>query len=569
MAVVALARGLDREPDRTPRGVTTRLRLGVFADSLQQPRWVVAGLRKIAEAGLAEVVVVVETGRARDRAPLLWRAYCSVDNWLFGSRPDPLETTDLAAGVPHGRLLRPPPGAAGPATASAWLAEIRALDLDVVFTLGTVECAALDGIARYGVWRYCFGADAAGSDALAGIREVAAGAPVTASGLRARLPGAEDRLVYQSWSRTFPLSLARTRHNLLPKTGEFAYRALEELRRSGPAWLQSCAPIRPETLDSRAVLPGTANMLWRMSLLGSRIARRALQKLLRVDQWFLAYRFGGDGRWRGDLRQYDCLMPPKDRFWADPFAIARDGRYFIFFEELVFARGKAHISVVEVAPDGTRSQPVPVLERPYHLSYPFLIEQDGELYMVPETGRNRTVELYRCIRFPDRWTLQHALMEDVFYTDATFHRADDRWWMFVNGNVDGAEGADELSLFYADRLAGPWRPHRKNPVKSDVRGARPAGRLYRRGAELYRPAQIGVPLYGAGVSINRVLRLTPETYAEEEVERVLPSYPKWLLGIHTLNRAGDLCVIDGFTRRSRLQPDPSLPFETRPESHVV
>jgi hypothetical protein len=92
-----------------------------------------------------------------------------------------------------------------------------------------------------------------------------------------------------------------------------------------------------------------------------------------------------------------------------------------------------------------------------------------------------------------------------------------------------------------------------------VRGARPAGRLYQRGNELYRPAQIGVPLYGSGVSISRVLRLTPETYAEKEVERVLPSHPKALLGIHTLNRAGDLCVIDGFMRRSRLRPGARSP----------
>jgi hypothetical protein len=561
MAAVALARahhGASAERDTAPREVPAKLRLGIFADSLLQPHWIVAALRKVAASEIAEVAVVVETGRGRDTAPLLWRAYCSLDSRLFGSRPDPLAKTDLAAALPHGRLLRADPDATGPASCSAWIAELRAMNLDVVFTLGGVEDRALDGIARYGVWRYCFGADACESDTLAAIREVATRVPVTASGLRARLPGAEDRLVYQSWSRTFPLSLARTRHNLLPKTGEFAYRALEQLRLSGPGWLHGCAPIREQTGRPAGRLPGTASMLWRMSLLGSRIALRAAQKLLSIDQWFLAYRFGTDGLWRGDLRQFTCLIPPKDRFWADPFPIVRDGRHFIFFEELVFERGKAHISVIEVGPDGSRSEAIPVLERDYHLSYPFLIEQDGELFMVPETGRNRQVELYRCTRFPDRWELEEVLMRDVFFTDATLHQVDDRWWMFVNGNVNGAEGADELSLFYADRLTGEWRPHRMNPVKSDVRGARPAGRLYRRGAELYRPAQIGVPLYGSGVSINRVLRLTPETYAEEEVERVLPSHPRSVLGIHTLNRAGELCVIDAFTRRSRLRAGTAL-----------
>jgi len=85
-----------------------------------------------------------------------------------------------------------------------------------------------------------------------------------------------------------------------------------------------------------------------------------------------------------------------------------------------------------------------------------------------------------------------------------------------------------------------------------VRCARPAGNLYWRDGKLYRPAQICVPRYGAGLSINRVLRLTPHSYAERQVERVLPDAAQGLLGLHTINRAGDLTVADAFTRRRRI-----------------
>jgi hypothetical protein len=60
-----------------------------------------------------------------------------------------------------------------------------------------------------------------------------------------------------------------------------------------------------------------------------------------------------------------------------------------------------------------------------------------------------------------------------------------------------------------------------------------------------------VPRYGAGLSMNRVLRLTPQEYAERQVERILPPPGSGLLGIHTLNRAGELTVVDAFTRRRR------------------
>jgi hypothetical protein len=200
--------------------------------------------------------------------------------------------------------------------------------------------------------------------------------------------------------------------------------------------------------------------------------------------------------------------------------------------------------------DGSHSAPVRVLERDYHLSYPFLIEEGGELYMIPESGRNQTVEVYRCVDFPLRWKLETRLLEGMRLVDATFHRGADRWWMFANAAASGSRVFDdELHLFYADKLLGPWHAHRRNPVKSDARCARPAGHLFRRGAALYRPAQICVPRYGAGLSINRVLRLTTEDYVERQVERILPA--NGLLGLHTLNRAGDLTVIDVFTRRSR------------------
>jgi hypothetical protein len=160
------------------------------------------------------------------------------------------------------------------------------------------------------------------------------------------------------------------------------------------------------------------------------------------------------------------------------------------------------------------------------------------------------VELYRCIDFPLRWKLEKTLLEGLRLVDATFHRGPDRWWMFANAAASGSRVFDdELHLFHADKLLGPWQPHRRNPVKSDARCARPAGKLYWRNGALYRPAQICVPLYGAGLSINRVQRLTPEDYAERQVERILPA--NGLLGLHTLNRAGDLTVIDAFTRRSR------------------
>ena len=134
--------------------------------------------------------------------------------------------------------------------------------------------------------------------------------------------------------------------------------------------------------------------------------------------------------------------------------------------------------------------------------------------------------------------------------DATLHREGERWFMFANQAHPGADVNDELCIFTSDRLLGDWEPHPRNPVKSDVRSARPAGRLFWNGSRLYRPGQIGAPHYGAGIALHRVTRLTRDEYVEVEESRIMPRSDA-VLGLHTINRAGDLSVTDAFFRRAR------------------
>lgn len=525
-----------------------KLRVAVFADGARQPRWIVEALAKVASSEFAELAAVcVDTTGAVSRPPLLWQAYCRADRSLFGAASWS-EPREIAVLVPRSRRLsREEIAAEGP--------------FDVVFALGESDDASLASFARYGVWRYCFGEGQGTNEPLAGVREVIDAAPVTAAAIRIhRGGGAADRIACQSWSRTLAFSVVRSRDNVFAKATEFVARALRQLHRSGESWLET--DTVPATARTSPRFPGPGGLVRDLSCMGTRVARRAAEKLFTVEQWSLAFRFddqsgnhGGHGdqllEWSGSLDGWFRLEPPKDRFWADPFPIQRNGKSYIFFEELPFAAGKAHLSVIEVDRSGRASEPVRVLERDYHLSYPFLVEEGGELYMIPETAGNQTIEIYRCVEFPGKWRRERVLVDNIFAADATVHREGGRWWMFANATANGAEIHDELHLFSAPALLGPWTPHARNPVKSDVRSARPAGRLFRRGNELFRPGQVCAPLYGSGIAVNRVTRLDDQGFAEEEVRRIVPAPGCGVLGLHTLNSAGGLTVTDAFIRRSR------------------
>ena len=142
-----------------------------------------------------------------------------------------------------------------------------------------------------------------------------------------------------------------------------------------------------------------------------------------IDQWVILTARRADYR---DLHWEDFtpLMPEKDRYWGDPFVLRRNGRHFVFVEEKMYATGRGHIACLELDEEGALISQQVVLERDYHLSYPFIFEGDAELYMIPETAANRTVELYRCEQFPDRWGLVKVLLRDVYAVDATLLEAD-------------------------------------------------------------------------------------------------------------------------------------------------
>jgi hypothetical protein len=502
VAAVALAE--RRQPEK--------LRVGVFADAPAQPRWMVEALARIAASEFAEVRLVEAGDASPPRKSLLWEAYNALDRRVFGADPTDLLSLDVL------------PSFTGDAP------------LDVAFVLGNLDDADFARRARYGAWR--FQAD--------GLREVIDDVPVTGSGVTVRLPGSRAaRIAYRSWSRTYPFSVARNRDQVLRKTGEFAARALRELHGSGPGWLERCKEV-PVSADSQSPRAGE------LSRVLTRMGRRAIDKALHIEQWFLAFKFKAS-LIAPDLAGFTRLVPPKDRDWADPFVLEKNGRWFVFFEELPYAAGKAHISMMEIDAAGRCSKPVRCIERDYHLSYPFVFEHDGDLYMLPETAKNRTLELWRCVDFPTRWKLERTLMEGVRMVDATLHRAASRWWLFANcAPGDSRIYDDELNLFHAESLDGDWHPHPANPVKSDARSARPAGRLFTRDGQLYRPAQVCVPRYGAGIALHRVTKLTPGEFSERQVARLLPPETSGLLGLHTMNHAGDLTVVDAFARRRRL-----------------
>jgi hypothetical protein len=553
----------------------SRLRVGLLVDSLVQPRWVRHVVEDIENSSVAEIVLVVkneakETGDGRRgllgklRANgnyLLYAAYTKVDEAISKVRQDAFEKvsiSDLVVGRPvievtpamtkHSDYFSPDD-----------LLAIRVYDLDVALRFGfrILRGEALT-IAKHGVWSYHHADGLINRGGPPGFWEVMLGEPLTGSMLQVLTEELDNgKVLYRSWSSTNEkFSVRRNKNNYYWKSSAFVLRKLLELYECDGCGLpdegSSKTTFRPyhHRLYQK---PTNAEMVPLLSKLAGRAAKKLLRDAVYLEQWCLAYQFkSGADNGSDALYRFKYLIPPKDRFWADPFPVKVRDKYFVFFEEYIYRKDKAHISAVEMDTGGAVGVPFKVLEKEYHLSYPFVFEWQDDYYMIPESGANRTVELYRCHSFPSEWQLESVFMEGVRAVDTTVAEVEGTWWMFLNiASDDVSYNYDELYLFHAESPLGPWQPHRRNPVKSDARSARPAGRLFRWKGELYRPAQDCSGHYGYAISINRIVRLNPQEFREEEVSRILPAWNKSVIATHTLNSCGGLTVIDCKIRRSK------------------
>jgi hypothetical protein len=221
----------------------------------------------------------------------------------------------------------------------------------------------------------------------------------------------------------------------------------------------------------------------------------------------------------------------------------KDRKIWLFFENYPYLDKIGMIACAEVLRDGVISDSRTVLAPGHHLSYPFVFQHRGEIYMLPESGADQTVKLYRADPFPDRWSLEKVLFKGARAVDPTLWVEDGIYWFFVT-IVDPPEAGPQLFLFYADSLTGEWKYHPSNPICSDVGFARGAGRIFGENGRRIRPSQDHSHGYGCACHFRQILELTKHSYREASLGSIEPAWEKGLTGTHTYNRSGTFEVID-------------------------
>ncbi len=431
---------------------------------------------------------------------------------------------------------------AGSSITAAFLSRLK-LDLVIRMTPKGIPDDA-NAALPFGEWAFNFcDQRTAGADWF-GYADVLAHAPTADLVLYAKCGGKPDRLEIARAAFNIKPSAARLSAFVRERSVTLLMRELARLadtRRFSPAAIADSAnghaPSFGELLRYGCIVAGSV----------SAIALKSIKAKLHADSavWTL---YTG----RGQIDDFDpreaIEIPPSDNsIKADPFLFQHESKCYLFYE--AYARGdrKAHIAVGCF--EGDTLQPVGVaLERPYHLSYPFVFRDGDQIFMIPETHQARRLEIWRCRQFPLQWELHATAFEGQSPADSILTRHEGKWWLFTNLS-DFHAYEDHCSELYLFEVDGPAltgiKPHKRNPVVIGSTDARGAGRIFEQQGRLLRPSQRNSHgVYGYGLNIMEIETLTQEDYRERCIRTITPAFKAGLHGCHHFDATGGRYIVD-------------------------
>ncbi|WP_131601474.1 glucosamine inositolphosphorylceramide transferase family protein [Photorhabdus khanii] len=268
------------------------------------------------------------------------------------------------------------------------------------------------------------------------------------------------------------------------------------------------------------------------------VVKNIFVKFFMPNQWIMAYRKTGNKHW-------ELIEFKKNELMADPFIYYHDNKYYVFYESLNYDVNRGHIAVGEL--DTEKNKIINIkkaIDENYHLSFPYLFEINCELYMIPESSENHTIDLYKCAEFPYKWNKVKTLINNIEAVDTVLIENKGMWYLLTSEKICGASYGDELTIFTSeDPLTKSFRRLSNIPAVHDVALARNAGSIYmNKTGNLYRVSQDCSRRYGYKVNMMKINQLSENGYREEFISKF--DLPKNTIAMHTYNFANEIEITD-------------------------
>lgn len=235
------------------------------------------------------------------------------------------------------------------------------------------------------------------------------------------------------------------------------------------------------------------------------------------------------------------LWKPKPlRFQADSFLFVKDEVLYLFYE-VQHWDDPGYIAMTKTKDLKTWSQPQVVLKEPFHLSFPYVFEDHGNIYMIPESQECDSIRLYQANDDMSSFTFIRTLLSqerirgiNFSFNDSHIYKKDGRYYLFTSYQKDWMYYQE---LYMADELLnGKFMKHPQSPICESNEFGRNGGALIDYKGKLLRVTQDCHKDYGDNISLMEVTKIDDSHYEEKLFrQNVFPHNSIFVDGGHQLN----------------------------------
>lgn len=428
---------------------------------------------------------------------------------------------------------------------------LKEISVDLLINLGTNTLSAdVLKISKHGVWELLFKDSSLENDGPIGFWEVLQKKPVIATALikfdtSLQMYSIVDKAYFnRHWSMTETATIASE------GSVSLLFKHLQKLKRNKLVNTVSALPV-----VSNINQPNFLSILKYTALFYGEFFNKIYEKLITkvVDRRYECWTIftGSKGFYQDITTAAVALKMPKDEFWADPFLFHHKGKDYLFFENYSYTtkRGKISCGILK---NNELTNVIDVLDLDFHLSFPFIYEENGDIFLMPESSENKNLEIYKAVDFPITWESYTTAFEGQAVGDAFFHTdSEQQQWLFLNKQAAATSPMNsELFIYKVDsNKLHTLIPHKQNPVIIDASVARNGGAIFEHDNEFYRPSQRNIDgVYGRSLNINKIEKLTIEEYKETTVQIIEPDFDTKLMGLHHLHKCNGTFVFDAVYR---------------------
>ena len=416
------------------------------------------------------------------------------------------------------------------------------LDFILRFEFGIIKGEILES-SKHGVWSFHHGDEEEFRGGPPGFWEIYEGKKITGSILQKLNEELDAGLVLKKCFLETQLNYIDNRDQIFLESSRWPLSVCLELINNNNELPEISASLTTAPIK---IAPNNYQFIYFIFKVILKKINKLFRMLMYVDMWNIGVTNEKPHSFLNKNKEIQIEWFPlksKKVFYADPCALEINNGLDIFFEEYIYKKRKGVISYSRYF-DGHFSDPEIILDKEFHLSYPYVFEYKDTKYMIPESFEANKVMLYEAIEYPKKWKMIKILINNYAGIDNTILNYQGVWWMFSSDKKNGS--SHNLNLFYADDLFSNWKSHPLNPIKTDIRSSRSAGKPFMHNNHIYRPAMNYEDKNEGSMNINLVNDLSKFSYKETSVESILPfKMSKFSDKTHHLFSTDNFTLIDG------------------------